>query len=85
MAWTTRNSLNRWCLRSLHENSASPLPDLLGDADAGVAALARQRHKGRPPLMNSCVAPHCDAWRPLDAERGICLFREMVKAEIAGK
>lgn len=84
MAWTTRNSLNRWCLRSLHENCDSPLHNLLHES-AGIATLSLQRHKGPPPLMNSCIAPHCDAWSPLDAEHGICLFREKVKSEIAGK
>ena len=84
MAWTTRNSLNRWCLRSLHENCELPLHHLLQDS-TGIAALPQQRCKGKPPLMNSCIAPYCDAWSPIDAERGICLFRKQVKTEIAGK
>ena len=84
MAWTTNNSLNRWCLRSLHENSDSPLQNILNRQD-GLATLTLHRHKGRPPLMNSCIAPHCDAWSPLDEQRGVCLFRQRVKATINGK
>lgn len=84
MAWITRNSLNRWCLRSLHDDSRS-LPNGPRPDTPDIATLTRQPHKGRPPLMNSCIAPHCDDWRPLDAEHGVCMFREKVKAEIAGK
>lgn len=84
MAWTTRNSLNRWCLRSLQEKSDSPLHNLLHEI-GGLATLSLQRHKGPPPLMNSCIAPHCDAWSPLDEQRGVCLFRERVKAKVCKK
>jgi hypothetical protein len=74
MAWTTRNSLNRWCLRSLIDNADSPLYKLQPDS-AGIKAP----HKGVPPLMNACIAPYCDAWAPLDDERGVCLFCKKLK------
>lgn len=81
MAWTTQNSLNRWCLRSLHENSDSPLHNLL-HAGAGIAVLRQHRHKGPPPLMNACIAPHCDAWRPESELRGVCAFREKLRQSV---
>ena len=78
MAWTIRNSLNRWCLRSLLEDSSAPLERLIDDRDS-ISELCLKRCKGLPPLKNSCIAPHCDAWSSIDEERGICMFREHLK------
>ena len=36
MTWTKKNALNRWCLRTLQQNCASPLHNLLHEA-AGLA------------------------------------------------
>jgi hypothetical protein len=71
MVWTIRNSLNRWCLRSLMENGESPVCDHLRKFDE-ASAIVVQPPKGRPPLMNACIAPHCDSWNPVDDCSGVC-------------
>ena len=74
MAWTTKNSLNRWCLRTLQEGTQSPLHNHL-HTKLGLALLAHPRCKGRPPLQNACIAPHCDKWVAIDGEQGYCEAR----------
>ncbi len=81
MTWTKKNALNRWCLRTLQQNCASPLHNLLHEA-AGLAVLAQARHKGRPPLQNACLGDHCDHWQAVDTERGTCRYRQDLKAEL---
>jgi len=81
MAWTLKNRLNRWCLRTLQRNTGSSLHNLIHE-QAGVGLLAHGRCKGRPPLQNACIGDHCEQWVSLGSERGICEFREALRAKI---
>lgn len=60
-AQATANSLQRWCLRALHQSCDSMLYNTL-HTRAGTGPLEYSRHQGPPPLRFSCIAPYCQEW-----------------------
>ena len=82
MAWTLKNRLNRWCLRTLQKGTGSPLHNLIHEK-VGMSLLQHGRCKGRPPLQNACIGDHCAHWSRISDEQGICTFRELHKIKVA--
>lgn len=78
MAWTLKNSLNRWCLRTLQQGTGSPLHNLIHE-QAGINLLHLARCKGRPPLQNACIGDHCEHWSSISVEQGTCAFHEALR------
>jgi hypothetical protein len=81
MAWTLKNRLNRWCLRTLQSNTGSLLHNLI-HVQAGMGLLQHNRCKGRPPLQNACIGDYCERWVSIDAEQGFCELRQTLKEGI---
>lgn len=77
MSLTIKNCLNRWCLRSVHGGGAVGFINLL--RHQRVHDAARDDLTGRPPARLACIAPYCHHWEAIDAERGNCLIRSMLK------
>lgn len=67
----TTHSLQRWCLKALHQSCDSMLYNAL-HARQGDRPLHYARHQGEPPLRFSCIAPHCPDWVVSHAETGYC-------------
>lgn len=78
MVWMLKNSLNRWCLRTLQQGTGSPLHNFMHE-QAGMSLLQHARCKGRPPLQHACIGDHCQQWFSVSSERGVCVFREALK------
>jgi len=81
MAWTVKNSLNRWCLRTLREGTESHLHNFLYEK-AGLQLLQHSRCKGRPPLQNACIGDNCQLWNSLSIEHGFCQHRQALKDDL---
>jgi hypothetical protein len=81
MSLTVKNCLNRWCLRSAHTGGAVGFIKLLHQER--VSEATRTKLKGRPPLRLACIAPYCHHWEVVDAERGNCLIRCLVRSAAA--
>lgn len=77
MPLTVKNSLNRWCPRSLSSRGA------IGFI-TGFYEQEEQEQQGCPPPPMACIAPHCHHWEAIDEEHGTCLLRVMLKMQCAG-
>jgi len=74
----TTSSLNRWCLRALHQSCDSMLYNAI-HSSSGSEPLAYARHQGPPPLRFCCIAPHCQEWKCVDDNTGYCCYRKNIQ------
>lgn len=73
------NSLQRWCLRALHQSCDSMLYNTL-HSRAGSRPLEYSRHQGPPPLRFSCIAPYCQEWIASGEGTGHCGYQKRFAA-----
>jgi hypothetical protein len=78
MSLTVKNCLNRWCLRTTAGGRIPEFINRLGQMDESPSDWGKHV-KGRPPLIQACIAPHCDHWEAIDEEHGHCLIRRMLR------
>jgi hypothetical protein len=81
-AQATADSLQRWCLRALHQSCDSMLYNTL-HSRAGARPLEYSRHQGPPPLRFSCIAPYCQEWTATGDGRGHCNYQKRFAAQNA--
>lgn len=73
---TTNDSLQRWCLRALHQSCEAMQHRASQVSPTGTADYA-PIHLGPPPLCYSCIAPYCEEWSDEGDGQGFCRYEQM--------
>lgn len=73
---TTTNSLQRWCLRALHQSCETMQHNATRATKAVDPATYSVNYQRQPPLNYSCIAPHCEEWSNEGDCRGFCRYEQ---------